>query len=107
MIGSQEKSMFEFGARQFQYLVFAALVALSVGPAAIAGQEQPAASQASVPPSQGVTPAAPMTQGVRPEESEAPQTLHLLVWPSIVISSPARIKSVSLADPSTAQAIWV
>jgi pilus assembly protein CpaC len=107
MIRAEEKSMFAFGNRPFQYLGLAAFAALFVGPPAIAGQEQPAPSQASIPPSQGVVAAAPMNQGVRPEESEAPQTLHLLVGRSIVISSPTRIKRVSLADPTIAEAIVV
>src|SRR5712692_5526447 len=103
---SQEKSMFELGVRRNQCLVLAAFVTLFIGRTAIAGQ-QPASSQAPVPPSQGVSPASPLTQGVRPEESEAPQTLHLLVGRSIVISSPTRIKRVSLADPNIAEAIVV
>lgn len=42
-----------------------------------------------------------------PMEAEAPQTLHLLVGRSIVITSPARIKRVSIADPAIAEAIVV
>jgi pilus assembly protein CpaC len=106
MNGSQEKSMFEFGVRQYQYLALIAFVALLIGPAAMTGQ-QPASSPASVPPSQAATPTSPEPQGGRPEESEAPQTLHLLVGRSIVISSPTRIKRVSLADPTIAEAIVV
>jgi pilus assembly protein CpaC len=40
-------------------------------------------------------------------ESEGPQTLHLLVGRSLVISSPSKIKRVSLADPTIAEAIVV
>jgi pilus assembly protein CpaC len=40
-------------------------------------------------------------------ESEGPQTLHLLVGRSLVITSPSRIKRVSLADPTIAEAIVV
>ena len=40
-------------------------------------------------------------------ESEGPQTLHLLVGRSLVISSPTKIKRVSLADPTIAEAIVV
>src|SRR5271169_6331593 len=40
-------------------------------------------------------------------ESEGPQTLHLLVGRSLVITSPSKIKRVSLADPSIAEAIVV
>jgi pilus assembly protein CpaC len=41
------------------------------------------------------------------QESEAPQELHLLVGRSLVITSPTRIKRVSLADPAIAEAIVV
>jgi pilus assembly protein CpaC len=41
------------------------------------------------------------------QESEAPQTLHLLVGRSLVITSPTRIKRVSLADPAIAEAVVV
>jgi pilus assembly protein CpaC len=41
------------------------------------------------------------------QESSEPQTLHLLVGRSLVISSPTRIKRVSLADPEIAEAIVV
>src|SRR6266404_190071 len=41
------------------------------------------------------------------QESAEPQTLHLLVGRSLVITSPARIKRVSLADPEIAEAIVV
>jgi pilus assembly protein CpaC len=41
------------------------------------------------------------------QESGEPQTLHLLVGRSLVITSPSRIKRVSLADPEIAEAIVV
>src|SRR4029077_5917378 len=47
---------------------------------------------------------APANQG---QEASEPQTLHLLVGRSLVITSPARIKRVSLADPEIAEAIVV
>jgi pilus assembly protein CpaC len=40
-------------------------------------------------------------------ESEGPQTLHLLVGRSLVITSPTKIKRVSLADPAIAEAVVV
>ena len=43
----------------------------------------------------------------RSAESEGPQTLHLLVGRSLVITSPTKIKRVSLADPTIAEAIVV
>jgi pilus assembly protein CpaC len=42
-----------------------------------------------------------------PQGSEAPQSLHLLVGRSLVITSPTRIKRLSLADPAIAEAIVV
>lgn len=46
-------------------------------------------------------------QAGKPQESEGPQSLHLLAGRSLVITSPTRIKRVSLADPSIAEAIVV
>jgi pilus assembly protein CpaC len=102
----QEKPMFEHGVQQSGFVVLGIFLALFVGAPAIAGQ-QPAPSQTPSPATQAVPPATPPTQADRPEESEGPQTLHLLVGRSIVISSPTRIKRVSLADPNIAEAIVV
>src|SRR6266436_6280892 len=107
MIGSQEKPMFELGVRRNRLV---ALVGVLLGlfvAAPVIAEQQPAPSQAPSPATQAVPPSTPSTQGGRPEESEAPQTLHLLVGRSIVISSPTRIKRVSLADPNIAEAIVV
>ena len=41
------------------------------------------------------------------QSGEVPQALHLLVGRSLVITSPSRIKRVSLADPAIAEAIVV
>lgn len=41
------------------------------------------------------------------QQAEGPQTLHLLVGHSILITSPTRVKRVSIADPSIAEAIVV
>ena len=41
------------------------------------------------------------------QESSEPQTLHLLVGRSLVITSPSRIKRISLADPEIAEALVV
>jgi len=103
---SQEKPMLEHGVRQNEFVVLGILLALFVGAPVIAGQ-QPATSQTPSPATQAVPPATPSTQAGRREESETPQTLHLLVGRSIVISSPTRIKRVSLADPNIAEAIVV
>jgi len=45
--------------------------------------------------------------GQSQQTSEVPQALHLLVGRSLVITSPTRIKRVSLADPAIAEAIVV
>ena len=50
---------------------------------------------------------APVKSNDQPQESESAQTLHLLVGRSLVITSPARIKRVSLADPAVAEALVV
>jgi pilus assembly protein CpaC len=42
-----------------------------------------------------------------PQAAEAPQTLHLMVGRSLVITSPTRIKRLSIADPNIAEAIVV
>lgn len=71
----------------------------------MAQQQPPAATQPTPPAAQAVPAApAPISQA---EESEGPQTLHLLVGRSLVITSPTRIKRVSLADPNIAEAIVV
>ena len=70
----------------------------------------PAAQAVPVPASQaGAVPAQPPQAGGEqaPQESEAPQILHLLVGRSLVITSPTRIKRVSLADPAIAEAVVV
>ena len=64
-------------------------------------------SQATPPqpaPAQTAAAQVPAGQG---QESSEPQSLHLLVGRSLVITSPARIKRVSLADPEIAEAIVV
>ena len=50
---------------------------------------------------------APVKATDQPQESESAQTLHLLVGRSLVITSPSRIKRVSLADPAVAEALVV
>jgi len=110
MSGSQEKLMFERGVRRNRLVALVGvLLGLFVAAPVIPGQ-QPAPSQAPSPATQAVPPSTSTSStqgGGRPEESEAPQTLHLLVGRSIVISSPTRIKRVSLADPNIAEAIVV
>jgi Flp pilus assembly secretin CpaC len=64
-------------------------------------------AQAEVPATQSATPLAQPLQANQEQESGAPQTLHLLVGRSLVITSPNRIKRVSLADPAIAEAVVV
>jgi pilus assembly protein CpaC len=66
-------------------------------------QQPPAAP----PPSSAPAEAPAQVPSGQAAEAEAPQSLHLLVGRSIVISSPARIKRVSLADANIAEAIVV
>jgi pilus assembly protein CpaC len=90
-------------------------VVLPVSTAGAKAQEaqQPAAGMAataqSVPAATQATRAAVQQLPTQPAaaESEGPQTLHLLVGRSLVITSPTRIKRVSLADPAIAEAIVV
>ena len=86
-----------------QTMLFAAMT--FVAPALLA-QAQPApAAQAPA----AAAPAAqePAPAGNQAQEASEPQTLHLLVGRSLVITSPARIKRVSLADPEIAEALVV
>ena len=76
-------------------LFIAALLVVGVP---VSGAQQPAPAPAA----SAQAPSASSTQ-----ETGEPQTLHLLVGRSLVISSPARIKRVSLADPEIAEAIVV
>jgi len=67
-----------------------------------------AAAQQPASVSNGALPSATApTSSQQPQDSSEPQTLHLLVGRSLVISSPSRIKRVSLADPEIAEAVVV
>jgi pilus assembly protein CpaC len=78
-------------------ILIAALLVVGVSRS---GAQQPAAAPAA---------SAPQAQqsASSAQETGEPQTLHLLVGRSLVISSPVRIKRVSLADPEIAEAIVV
>jgi pilus assembly protein CpaC len=75
----------------------------------------PAAAQVPAPAMQtAASPAQPPQAGAQTVQAAqagqapgAPQTLHLLVGRSLVITSPNRIKRVSLADPSIAEDVVV
>ena len=64
-------------------------------------------AKAEIPATQGATPPLQSSQTGQEQETGAPQTLHLLVGRSLVITSPNRIKRVSLADPAIAEAVVV
>src|ERR1700722_4805223 len=70
---------------------------LLVTTSVVAQQVPPSAQQES----------SPVKSMDQPQESESAQTLHLLVGRSLVITSPSRIKRVSLADPAVAEALVV
>src|SRR5215472_13772162 len=76
--------------------LFVVVMFLTVVPQSFA-QQPPAGSNA--------LPAVPA--GSQTQDTGEPQTLHLLVGRSLVISSPTRIKRVSLADPEIAEAVVV
>lgn len=76
-------------------ILIAALLVVGVP---VSGAQQPA-------PTPAVSAQAPSASSA--QETGEPQTLHLLVGRSLVISSPVRIKRVSLADPEIAEAIVV
>ena len=93
-------------------LMVGVLLICAVG--AKAQQAQPDASAITamaqaVPAATQATAAAVQQMPTQPAaaESEGPQTLHLLVGRSLVITSPTKIKRVSLADPAIAEAIVV
>src|SRR6266849_1898629 len=68
-----------------------------------AAQEPAVANNGQAP----ATPAVQQVPATQQQDSSEPQLLHLLVGRSLVISSPSRIKRVSLADPDIAEAIVV
>jgi len=93
--------------------IFLVTGSASLSPRAWARQFQAQGSVAQpvpVPATQAGTEPAQPPQAVgeqQPQESEGPQILHLLVGRSLVITSPTRIRRVSLADPSIAEAVVV
>ena len=74
-------------------------------PALRAQSQQTPATQAPATPA--AVPAAQEPAASQAQESSEPQTLHLLVGRSLVITSPSRIKRISLADPDIAEALVV
>jgi pilus assembly protein CpaC len=87
--------------------MFAALISLSV-PGAYAGHMPVPGTQGQEPaPAESVRAALAAPLDVPAQVAEGPQSLHLLVGRSLVITSPTRIKRVSLADNTVAEAIVV
>ncbi|SRR5712692_4242178 len=77
---------------------------------ALAQRVEPVPTQAAAPLAPAAGPAAaPAAQkdASQLQESDNAQSLHLLVGRSLVVTSPTRIKRVSLADPAIAEAIVV
>ncbi|MGO9275883.1 MAG: type II and III secretion system protein family protein [Terriglobia bacterium] len=66
------------------------------------------AQQQPVPASAAPQPSAQQPQTVQPAEpAGSPEALHVIVGRSLVIDSPGRLKRVSIADPSIADAVIV
>ena len=88
-------------------------MAAVIGAAQLRAQEsKPATAQtaqavAAVPAASGGQSASGRVPSDVQQSGEVPQALHLLVGRSLVITSPSRIKRVSLADPAIAEAIVV
>ena len=83
-----------------------ALIASSFPATALLAQTQQPASSPVAPTPVTQEPAGAQAPTQAPDTSE-PQVLHLLVGRSLVITSPSRIKRVSLADPDIAEALVV
>lgn len=93
-------------------LMVGMMLAGPVGAMARQAQENVPAMAAMAHPAPAATPTptapAPQTQAQPPmAQPEGPQTLHLLVGRSLVITSPTKIKRVSLADPAIAEAVVI
>jgi pilus assembly protein CpaC len=86
------------GIRGMKLLGSLIVAALLVGTSMVSAQQPAAPSATQVQEPQSASSG---------QEAGEPQTLHLLVGRSLVISSPTRIKRVSLADPEIAEAIVV
>src|SRR5260221_975066 len=78
---------------------------LCLGTTTVRAQDSaPVPATSATAPAQTPAAQAPVSQG---QDSSEPQTLHLLVGRALVITSPSRLKRVSLADPEIAEAIVV
>src|SRR5579862_7503401 len=89
--------------KMFSFRCTIALIASTLAICGVGAQsQQTPAGQA--PTAQEPVASQPAAQG---QDSSEPQTLHLLVGRSLDITSPSRIKRVSLADPDIAEALVV
>lgn len=88
-----------------------ALLLISVATGALwaqAPQQNPSATAPAAAQAQPqAAPAQGQPQPVTAPESEQQTTLHLLVGRSLVMTSPARIKRISVADPAVADAVVI
>ena len=90
--------------RHNRFLKLAPLAGLLfIGASSAVAQESPVTAVQS----QATPEPARTSQADPAPAAEGPQQLHLLVGRSLVITSPARIRRVSLADPAIAEAIVV
>lgn len=92
---------------QFVMTVLLVVAVLLSAPCSPAQQPPVPPAPAQIPPATPSPAQAEPPQTAAPQASETAQTLHLLVGHSLVISSPTRIKRVSVADPNIAEAIVV
>ncbi len=67
----------------------------------------PTQAQQERPPEAKQPPVVQRREAAPSPEADAPEALHLMVGRSLVISSPARVKRVSIADPAIVDAIIV
>jgi pilus assembly protein CpaC len=70
-------------------------------------QPIPSSAEANVPAATPADTVSPAPQAQSQEAQEGPQILHLMVGRSLVITSPTRIRRVSVADPSIIDAVVV
>jgi pilus assembly protein CpaC len=87
--------------------LFAALISVCAFSVSARQMPVPGTQDKKSAPAESVQTALAAPLDVPAQVAEAPQTLHLLVGRSLVITSPTRIKRVSLADNTVAEAIVV
>jgi pilus assembly protein CpaC len=102
MPANSERKKLIFGSRNLALLagLLAAPALLAQAPTTQTPPQAPATAPNPTPVQEAAAPAS------QAQEAE-PQTLHLLVGRSLVITSPSRIKRISLADPEIAEALVV